>query len=108
MESYRVADVQVAARLPALAVHSQRVADGGLHHEAVQRSAKDAVVVVAVDQLRVGGRLVCGNAIHNALHARAWLRGETLLDGQSSPHNFTVVAAESFIRACHVKVKLPF
>ena len=37
-----------------------------LDHEAVQRGAKDAVVVVAVDQRWVRGALLGLHAVHNA------------------------------------------
>ena len=43
---HRVPDVQVAPGLAALAVHSQRVADGGLDDKPVEGRAKDAVIVV--------------------------------------------------------------
>ena len=41
----RVDDVQVPARLAALAVHRERVPDHGLHAEAVERRAEHVVVV---------------------------------------------------------------
>ena len=62
-----VADVEEAARLAALAVHGQRVPDRRLHDKAVERGAKDAVIVVAVDELGVRDRLVGAHAIHDAL-----------------------------------------
>ena len=48
--AHGVANVEEAARLPALAVDRQRMADGGLRAEAVQHRAEDLVVVEAVDQ----------------------------------------------------------
>lgn len=38
-----------------------------LHHEAVEGGAKDAVVVVAVDEDRVRHGLLCAHAIHHTL-----------------------------------------
>ena len=48
--AHGVADVDVAARLPALAVDRQRVLDRRLHAEAVEHGAEHLVVVEAVDQ----------------------------------------------------------
>ena len=63
----RVADVEVAARLAALAVDGQRVADDGLHAEAVERGPEDLVVVEARREARVERRLVGLDAVHDAL-----------------------------------------
>ena len=56
--AHGVLDVDEGARLAAGAVHRQRVADRGLHQEAVQHGAVVAVVVEAVDQPLVEPRLV--------------------------------------------------
>ena len=56
--AHRVADVDERPRLAARAVHRQGVADGGLHQEAVEHRAVVAVVVEAVDEPLVEGRLV--------------------------------------------------
>ena len=62
-----VDDVQEAARLPAPAVHRQRMADHGLHAEAVERGAERLVVVEARDQPLVQLCLVGLDAVHDAL-----------------------------------------
>ena len=54
--AHGVLDVDERARLAAGAVHGQRVADRGLHEEAVQHRAVVAVVVEAVDQPLVEAR----------------------------------------------------
>ena len=63
----RVDDVQEAARLAALAVHRERVADHGLHGEAVERRAEQLVVVEAGDQALVEARLRRLDAVDDAL-----------------------------------------
>src|SRR3954454_5483048 len=55
--AHGVANVEVPARLAALAVDRQRVPDRGLDAEAVERGAEDVVVVKPVDQARVELRL---------------------------------------------------
>lgn len=79
----RVPDVEVAPGLAALAVDGQRVADGGLHHEAVQRGAEDAVVVEAVHEQGVGGRLLGRDAVHDTLH-RGGSPASVMSPGQAS------------------------
>ena len=66
--SHSVADVKVAACLPALAVDCQRVAHSCLDDETVECRSEDAVIVQAVHQQRVCRRLLSGNAIHDTLH----------------------------------------
>ena len=63
----RVADVEEAAGLPALAVDRQRVADHRLHAEAVERRAEDLVVVEARAQALVEVGLVGRDAVDDAL-----------------------------------------
>ena len=46
----RVANIEKAARLPALAIHRERMADGRLHAEAVQHRAENFVVIETVDE----------------------------------------------------------
>src|SRR3954451_16223853 len=65
--AHGVADVEVPARLAALAVDGQRMADRGLHAETVERGAQDVVVVKAVDQARVALRLIGDGAVDDAL-----------------------------------------
>ncbi len=48
--AHGIADIQEAARLAALAVDRERMADGGLNAEAIERRAEDLVVVEAVDE----------------------------------------------------------
>ena len=62
-----VLDVDEGARLAAGAVDRQRIADRGLHEEAVEHRAVVAVVVEAVDQPRVDPRLRGLGAPHDAL-----------------------------------------
>src|ERR671914_2930272 len=63
----RVADVEEAARLPALAVDGERVPDHGLHAEAVERGAEDLVVVEARAQALVERGLLGLDPVHDAL-----------------------------------------
>ena len=63
----RVADVEEAAGLAALAVDGQRVADHGLDAEAVEDGAEVLVVVEPGDQPLVGGGLVGLDAVDDAL-----------------------------------------
>lgn len=65
-----VPDVQEATGLATLAVHGQRVADGGLDDEAVEGGAEDAVIVQAVEKLGVGNGLLGLDAVHDALQRR--------------------------------------
>ncbi len=62
-----VADVEVAARLAALPVDGQRVADRGLDAEPVERGPEDLVVVEARGETRVERRFVGLDAVHHAL-----------------------------------------
>ena len=55
--AHGVADVDERPGLAAGAVHGQRVADRRLHEEAVEHGAVVAVVVEAVDEALVEGRL---------------------------------------------------
>src|SRR5205807_6245060 len=48
--THRVANVQEAARLSALAVNGQRLSDGRLNTKAIQDGAKDIIIVEAIDQ----------------------------------------------------------
>ena len=48
--AHRIANIQKAARLAALAVDRERMPDRRLHAEAVQHRAEDFVVIEAVDQ----------------------------------------------------------
>lgn len=66
-----VPDIQEAACLSTLAVHSDGVAHCGLNHEAVESCAEDAVIIVTVDQGGVGCGLLSAHTIHNTLHAEA-------------------------------------
>ena len=63
----RVADVEEAAGLAALAVDGQRVADHRLHAEAVEHGAEGLVVVEAGDQALVAGGLVGLDPVDDAL-----------------------------------------
>src|SRR5438067_4268507 len=63
----RVADVEEAARLAALPVDSDRVADHRLYAEAVQSGAEDLVVVEARGEPRVELGLVRLDAVDDAL-----------------------------------------
>jgi hypothetical protein len=65
--THSVTDVEVAARLAPLAIDSEGVAHGGLHHKAVERCSKNAIVIVAVDQHGVDGRLLSRHSVHNPL-----------------------------------------
>ena len=62
-----VEDVEVAARLAALAVHRERMADHRLQAEPVQRGAEHVVVVEPRHQPVVEHRLVGLDAVHDAL-----------------------------------------
>ena len=53
-----VANIEEAARLSALAVNGDRMSDGRLDAEAVQRRAENLVVVEAVDQAFIQRGLV--------------------------------------------------
>ena len=55
--SCRVANMDERARLTARAVNGQRMADGGLHQEAVEHRTVVAVVVETVDEVVVQLRL---------------------------------------------------
>src|SRR5262249_52070568 len=48
--SHGVANIKETACLAALAVNGKRLADGGLHAEAVQHRAEDVVVVKPIDE----------------------------------------------------------
>ena len=63
----RVADVETAAGLAALPVDGERVADHGLHAEAVEDGAEDLVVVEARHEPLIHGRLVRLDAVDEAL-----------------------------------------
>lgn len=63
-----VFDVEVAARLPALAVDGERVADDGLDDEAVDDGAEDLVVIEQGAQARVGLGFFGFQPINRALH----------------------------------------
>ena len=52
-QAHGVADVEEAARLAALAVHAERLADGRLRAEAVEHRPPDAVVVEAGGEVAV-------------------------------------------------------
>ena len=65
--AHGVANIQVAARLPALAVDRQRMAHGRLRAEAVQHRAEDLVVIEAVDEGFVQRHFVGHGAVHHAL-----------------------------------------
>ena len=63
----RIFDVDEAPGLSPLAVDGQRVADGGLDDEPVKGGAEHFVVVKAVDQYRVSGRLLRVDAVDDTL-----------------------------------------
>src|SRR5208282_6130340 len=65
--SHRVANIQVTAGLPALAVHCQRMADRCLDTKAVEDRAPDSVVVEPRREPLVERRLVGVDAVHYAL-----------------------------------------
>jgi hypothetical protein len=65
--AHRVANIQEAARLAALAVHRERVAKGCLGAEAIEHRAEDLVIVKAVDQRFIQGDFVGHGSIHDAL-----------------------------------------
>ena len=65
--AHGVTDVEVAPRLSSFPVDGERVSDGGLHAEAVQCRAKDAIVVESVDEHGVHGCFVRGDTVHDTL-----------------------------------------
>src|SRR6202040_1225180 len=65
--SYRVTDVEEAAHLPALAVHGEWLADGGLHAEPVEHGAEHVVVIEAIDKGFVESDFVGHCPVHDAL-----------------------------------------
>jgi hypothetical protein len=65
--THGVANIQIAARLSALAVHGQRISHGGLHAEPVQHRAENFVVIEAVDQRLVERHFVGHGAVDHAL-----------------------------------------
>src|SRR5579859_3902223 len=62
-----VSDVEEAASLAAFAVDRDGMFDGGLHAEAVEGSAKDLVVVEAVDEGFVNGSFIGDGAVDHSL-----------------------------------------
>src|SRR4029077_12959553 len=62
-----VADVEKAARLPALSVDGKRMSDGGLHAKTVERGAPHFIVIETVDQPFVEGNLIRHGAVDHAL-----------------------------------------
>jgi len=63
-----VANVEETAGLAALAVHGERLADGGLHaEETIQDSAEDVVVIETIDERFVERSFFRGGAINDAL-----------------------------------------
>src|SRR5207245_9718819 len=65
--AHRVANVQEAARLPALAVHGQRLPNDRLHAEAVQHCSENIVVVETVDQCLVERAFFWHRSVYDAL-----------------------------------------
>src|SRR5579862_3443326 len=65
--SHGVANIQVAARLAALAVHGQRMPNGRLDTETVEHGAPDSVVVEPRREPFVEHRLVGFDSIYDAL-----------------------------------------
>ena len=65
--AHGVANIQEAARLPALAIHRERMPDGRLHAKAVQHRAENFVVIEAIDQRFVQRHFVGHGAVHHAL-----------------------------------------
>ena len=65
--AHSISDVQEAAGLPPLAVHSQRVPYRCLHNKSVQGSAKYAIIVKPVDEPAVCIGLFSLHTVHNAL-----------------------------------------
>src|SRR5436309_3157970 len=65
--SHGVSNVEEAARLPALAVDSERLADGCLHAETVEDGAEHVVIVEAIDQRFVERGFVRHRSVNHAL-----------------------------------------
>ena len=65
--AHRVANVEKAAGLSALSVDRERLADGGLHAEAIEHRAEHVVVIEAIDQRFVQLNFIGHGAIHHAL-----------------------------------------
>src|ERR1700676_2027077 len=47
---YRIAQIQEAARLPALSIHGERMSHGSLDAKTIQDGPEDFVVIEAIDQ----------------------------------------------------------
>ena len=62
-----VADVQKSARLSSLAVHRQRVADGRFRAEAIQRRAKNFVVIETVNESFIESGFVRHGTVNHTL-----------------------------------------
>ena len=68
-DAHCIPDIQEAPGLASLAIHCEGMSHCCLHNKSVEGCAKDAVVVISVDQLRVCCGLFSGDTIHNALHS---------------------------------------
>ena len=64
---HRVLDIDESAGLSALAVHSQRIANRGLHQETIKYCAVIAVIVEPVDQALVADGFACLGAPDDTL-----------------------------------------
>src|SRR5882724_10613266 len=64
---HRVADIKKASRLPAATIDGNRMVDSSLHAEAVQRRAKNLIVIKAVDQQRVECDFIGHSPVNNSL-----------------------------------------
>src|SRR6266849_9277524 len=63
----RVPDVQETARLAALTVNRERLADGRLHAETIEHRAKDVVVIETIDERFIERRFIRHRSVNDAL-----------------------------------------